>query len=178
MSDRVVLITGGGRGIGAAVARAAGREGYRVAVNYMNRREPADQLVEEIEMAGGQAISVMGDVSCHADVVNMFDVTEERLGPITALVNNAGITGKSSAFAQSDLEVIRSCIDINVTGAIYAAREAARRMIPQRSGVIVNMSSAAATVGSPGEYVWYAASKGAIDSFTIGLAKELAPHGI
>ena len=103
---------------------------------------------------------------------------KKQLGPLTALVNNAGITGKSSAFAQADPEVIRACIDINVTGAIFVAREAVRRMIPRKSGVIVNISSAASSMGSPGEYVWYAASKGAIDSLTIGLAKELATHNI
>jgi NAD(P)-dependent dehydrogenase (short-subunit alcohol dehydrogenase family) len=176
--NKVVLITGGSRGIGASVARAAAREGYHVAVNYESRREAADKLVAELEALGGKAIAIKGDVRNYDDVVHMFESTEERLGPLTAFVNNAGITGKSSAFAQADPEVIKSCIDINVTGAIYAAREAARRMIPRKSGIIVNISSVASAVGSPGEYVWYAASKGAIDSLTIGLAKELAPHGI
>jgi NAD(P)-dependent dehydrogenase (short-subunit alcohol dehydrogenase family) len=176
--SKVVLITGGSRGIGASVARAAAREGYRVTINFAERREPAERLVAEIEAMGGKAIAIKGDVRNYQDIVRMFDVAEERLGPVSALVNNAGITGKSSAFAEADPEVIKSCIDINVTGAIFAAREAARRMIPRRFGVIVNISSAASTMGSPGEYIWYAASKGAIDSFTIGLAKELAIHGI
>lgn len=178
MSARVVLITGGSRGIGAAVSRAAAREGYRVAINYASRREPAEKLVAEIEAAGGKVIALKGDVSKNADVVAMFDEAEKVLGPVTAVVNNAGITGKSSPLAKADPAVIRECIDINVTGAILVAREAARRMLPKKSGIIVNLSSAASTMGSPGEYVWYAASKGAIDSLTIGLSKELATHGI
>lgn len=178
MSTPVVLITGGSRGIGAAVSRAAARDNYRVAINYASRREPAEKLVAEIEAAGGKAIAVKGDVSKHDDVVAMFDAAERALGPINALVNNAGITGKSSPLAKADPTVIRECIDINVTGAILVAREAARRMSPRQSGSIINISSAASTMGSPGEYVWYAASKGAIDSLTIGLAKELAIHGI
>jgi len=178
MTDRVVLITGGSRGIGAAIARAAARDGYRVAVNYASRRDSADKLVAEIEAMGGEAVAIVGDVRHHEDVVRIFDAAEERLGPVTALVNNAGITGKSSTLANCDPAVIRECIDINVTGALYVAREAARRMAPRRSGAIVNISSVAAIMGSPGEYVWYAASKGAIDSLTVGLAKELAAHNI
>jgi NAD(P)-dependent dehydrogenase (short-subunit alcohol dehydrogenase family) len=175
--SKVVLITGGSRGIGASVARVAAREGYQVAINYESRRDPADKLVAEIEASGGKALAVKGDVRNADDVVRMFDRAEE-LGPLTALVNNAGITGKSSSLANCDPKVLRDCIDINVTGAILVAREAARRMIPRKNGVIVNISSVASAVGSPNEYVWYAASKGAIDSLTIGLAKELAPHGI
>jgi NAD(P)-dependent dehydrogenase (short-subunit alcohol dehydrogenase family) len=175
---KVVLITGGSRGIGASVARAAAREGYHVAINYESRNDTAEKLVAEIEALGGKALAIKGDVRNYDDVVRMFDSAEERLGPLTALVNNAGITGKSSPLPKADPDVIRACIDINVTGAIFAAREAARRMIPRKHGVIVNVSSAASSMGSPGEYVWYAASKGAIDSLTIGLAKELAPHGI
>lgn len=178
MSARVMLITGGSRGIGAAIARAAAKEGYRVAINYASRREPAEKLVAEIEAGGGKAVAIKGDVSRHDDVVAMFDTAEKALGPITALVNNAGITGKSSTLANSEPAIIRECIDVNVTGAIYVAREAARRMLQRKAGVIVNISSVAAPMGSPGEYVWYAASKGAIDSLTIGLAKELAAHGI
>lgn len=178
MSAPVVLITGGSRGIGAAVSRAAARDGYRVAINYASRREQADRLVAEIEAAGGKAIAIKGDVSKHDDVVAMFDAAEKVLGPVTAVVNNAGITGKSSTLANSEPAIIRDCIDVNVTGAIYVAREAARRMLPRKAGVIVNISSVAAPMGSPGEYVWYAASKGAIDSLTIGLSKELAIHGI
>lgn len=178
MSERVILVTGGSRGIGAAVSRAAAKDGYRVAINYTSRREPAEKLIAEITAAGGKAIAVKGDVSKHDDVVAMFDAAEKALGPVTALVNNAGITGKSSPLAKADPAVIRECIDINVTGAILVAREAARRMSPRQSGIIINISSAASTMGSPGEYVWYAASKGAIDSLTIGLSKELAVHGI
>jgi NAD(P)-dependent dehydrogenase (short-subunit alcohol dehydrogenase family) len=181
MMDKVLLVTGGGRGIGAATCRAAAKAGYAVAVNYVGDTRAAGALVSEITAAGAKAIAVQGDVSNLADVTRMFDATQEAFGPITALVNNAGITGKSSRLDAADPQVIMDTIAINVTGAICAAREAVKRMSTRhggKGGVIVNISSAAATLGSPGEYVWYAASKGAIDSFTVGLAKEVAEEGI
>jgi NAD(P)-dependent dehydrogenase (short-subunit alcohol dehydrogenase family) len=181
MMDKVLLVTGGGRGIGAATCRRAAKAGYAVAVNYVGDTQAAGALVSEITAAGAKAIAVQGDVSNLADVTRMFDATQESFGPITALVNNAGITGKSSSLDAADPQVIMDTIAINVTGAIFAAREAVKRMSTRhggKGGVIVNISSAAATLGSPGEYVWYAASKGAIDSFTIGLAKEVAEEGI
>ncbi len=181
MMDKVLLVTGGGRGIGAATCRAAAKAGYAVAVNYLGDKRAAEALVSEIKAAGAKAIAVQGDVSKLADVIRMFDETEEAFGPITALVNNAGITGKSSRLDAADPQIIIDAIAVNVTGAIFAAREAVKRMSIRhggKGGVIVNISSAAAVLGSPGEYVWYAASKGAIDSLTIGLAKEVAEEGI
>ena len=178
---KVLVITGGGRGIGAAIARKAARLGYRVAVNYQQDRARADAVAADIVKAGGKAVAIGADVSIAADVVRLFDEAAGQLGPVTHVVNNAGITGKSSRLDAADPETIRSCVDINVTGAILVAREAIRRLSPRHGGMggaIVNISSAATTIGSPGEYVWYAASKGAIDSLTIGLAKEVAEENI
>jgi NAD(P)-dependent dehydrogenase (short-subunit alcohol dehydrogenase family) len=179
--SRVLVVTGGSRGIGAAVAEKAGAQGYRVAVNYQRDGGRADQVVKAIRANGGEAVAIKGDMSKLGDIVALFDQTAKQLGPITGVVNNAGITGKSSRLDQADPETIRACIDINVTGAILVAREAVKRMSPKhggRGGVIVNISSAATTIGSPGEYTWYAASKGAIDSFTLGLAREVAEENI
>ena len=177
MQTKVLVVTGGGRGIGAAVAEQAAAAGYRVAVNYLHDKASADTVVGNIKKAGGMAVAIAGDVSKEADVVKLFDETAKQLGPITHVVNNAGNTGRSSRLDAADPSVIRACIDLNVTGAILVTREAVRRMAPRHGGTggaIVNISSAAASIGSPGEYVWYAASKGAIDSLTIGLAKEVA----
>ncbi|MFT3988750.1 glucose 1-dehydrogenase [Aestuariivirga sp.] len=174
--SKVLLVTGGGRGIGAAVARKAAADGYKVAVNYVSDTAAAEALVTEITALGGDAFAIAGDVSRDADVVRMFDATEQRFGTITHLVNNAGITGRSSRLDKASVDTIRSCVDINVTGAILVAREAVKRMTA--GGAIVNISSAASTLGSPGEYVWYAATKGAVESFTLGLAREVAENGI
>jgi len=178
---KVLVITGAGRGIGAAVAKLAAAKGYRVAVNFLRDSKSADEVVRDIAGAGGTAVAIAGDVSLEDDVVRLFEAAASQLGPITHVVNNAGITGRSSRLDAAEAATFRACIDINVTGAILVAREAVRRMAPRHGGTggaIVNISSAAANLGSPGEYVWYAASKGAIDSFTIGLAKELAGDGI
>ncbi len=179
--DKVLVITGGGRGIGAATARLACAAGYRVAVNYVSDSTAAEALVKELKATGAKAIAVKGDVSKLEDVIRIFDETEDAFGPVTALVNNAGITGRSSRLDDVDPKVITETIAINVNGVIFAAREAVKRMSTRhggKGGVIVNISSAAATLGSPGEYVWYAASKGAIESLTIGLAKEVAEEAI
>lgn len=179
--NKVVLITGGGRGIGAATARLAAGAGYAVGVNFVSDKAEAEKLVAEIKAAGGKAVTIQGDVSKLPDVMRMFDATEHAFGPVTALVNNAGITGKSSRLDEADDQTIISTMAINVNGAIFAAREAVKRMSTRHGrngGVIVNVSSGASTIGSPGEYTWYAASKGAIDSFTIGLGRELAEEGI
>ena len=181
MAAKVLVVTGGGRGIGAAVAEQAAAQGYHVAVNYLHDKASADTVVRNIKKAGGKAVAIMGDVSKEADVVKLFDEAARQLGPITHVVNNAGNTGRSSRLDAADPSVIRACIDLNVTGAMLVAREAVRRMAPRHGGsggAIVNISSAAASLGSPGEYVWYAASKGAIDSLTIGLAKEVAEDRI
>lgn len=179
--NKVLLVTGGSRGIGAAIAVAAGSLGYRVSVNYVHDRSSAEATVERIARAGGVAIAIGGDVGKHSDILRLFAETEARLGPITHVVNNAGITGKSSRLDTASPETIEQCIDINVTGAIFVAQEAVKRMSTLNGGmggVIVNISSAAVSIGSPGEYTWYAATKGAIDSFTLGLAKEVAEEGI
>lgn len=177
----VVVVTGGSRGIGAATAIMAAARGYDVAVNYVSDREAADRVVVACRAAGRAALAIKGDMAREADVVALFDRAAAELGPVTAVVNNAGITGRSSPLADADPAVIRSAIDLNVTGAILVAREGARRLSTKRGGQggsIVNISSVAAGIGSPGEYVWYAASKGAVDALTIGLAKELATEGV
>ena len=181
MDTKVLVITGGGRGIGAAIARHAAAGNYAIAVNYLRDSTSAEAVVREINDAGGKSIAVGGDVSKAKDVEALFDEAAERLGTITHVVNNAGITGRSGRLEVTDEATIRACIDINVTGSILVAREACRRMSLRhagKGGVIINMSSGAATLGSHHEYVWYAASKGAIDSLTIGLSKELADDGI
>lgn len=177
----VVLITGGSRGIGASVAQLAASRGYDVAITYRSENAAAEEVVEICRAAGVEALAVQGDVAIEEDVLRLFDEVEARLGPISHVVNNAGITGKSGKLAETSAETIRDCIDINVTGALFVAREAARRLSQSRGGpggTIVNISSVAAYLGSPNEYVWYAASKGAIDSLTIGLARELATEGV
>ena len=152
-----------------------------MALNYLSDNASAEALVRDITKAGGMAMSVAGDVSKESDVIKLFDEAARQLGPVTHVVNNAGNTGRSSRLDAAEVSTLRACIDINVTGAMLVAREAVRRMAPRHGGTggaIVNISSAASSLGSPGEYVWYAASKGAIDSFTIGLAKEVADDGI
>ncbi|WP_439499111.1 SDR family oxidoreductase [Bosea sp. (in: a-proteobacteria)] len=177
----VLLVTGGSRGIGAAICVMAAKRGYDVAVNYQRDAEAAARVVAACEAEGARALALQGDMGNAADIIHVFAETKVTLGPISQVVNNAGITGKSSTLAEADTQVIRTCIDVNVTGAILVAREAARSLSAHPeigNRAIVNISSVAATLGSPGEYVWYAASKAAVDALTIGLSKELAPAGI
>jgi NAD(P)-dependent dehydrogenase (short-subunit alcohol dehydrogenase family) len=172
----VAIVTGGGRGIGAATVRALARAGYAVAINYARDAASATALVDELTSAGGRAIAIAADVAEEEAVVALFRRTRDSLGPVTALVNNAGITGPTgpvSALAAADLKRV---FDVNVIGTILCAREAVRMMEP--GGAIVNVSSIAARIGSAGEYVDYAASKAAVDTFTIGLAREVASRGI
>jgi len=179
--NKVLLITGGGRGIGAATSLLAAKQGYAVAVNYQSDKSRAEEIVAEIVKAGGKAVALKGDVANADDVTKLFDQTEQFIGKITHVVQSAGITGKSSRLVDAPLDVIRQTIDINLLGTIYVAREAVKRMSTRlggQGGVIVNVSSAAAVIGSPGEYVWYAASKGGVESLTFGLAKEVAEEGI
>jgi NAD(P)-dependent dehydrogenase (short-subunit alcohol dehydrogenase family) len=181
MSEKILLATGASRGIGAAVARAAAREGYRVAINYVSDVAAAERVAAEIEKAGSKALVVQADVAREDEIKRLFEEIDKKLGRLTHLVNNAGIVGRSSRLDAADPAMIRQVIDLNVTGAILVAREAVRRMSRAHGGeggAIVNLSSAAATLGSPGEFTWYAASKGAIDSFTLGLARELAKEGV
>lgn len=177
----VLLVTGGSRGIGAAICTMAAERGYDVAVNYQNDADAAAQVVAACEVAGAKAIALKGDMASEDDIVSVFAKAKSALGPLTHVVNNAAVTGKGSPLAKADAQVIRTCIDVNVTGAILVAREAARALLANKGAsnrAIVNISSIAAGLGSPDEYVWYAASKGAIDSLTVGLAKELASAGI
>lgn len=179
--DKVVLVTGAGRGIGAAIARAAGKAGYRVVVNYGRSREAAEAVVRDIVSGGGQAIAVQGDVASESDVVRMFQTVDDTYGRLDALVNNAGIIGAFGRVDAVTAQSIQELLAINVTGAFICAREAVRRMSTERGGrggVIVNISSAATTLGAPNEFVPYAASKGAINTMTIGLAKEVGREGI
>ena len=178
---KVVLITGASRGIGRATARLAGARGWSVGVNYVGREDAAATAVAEVEAAGGHAVAIRGDVTVEADVIAMFDATEQAFGPIHGLVNNAGIVAPVGPLVDMSAERIKRVFDVNVIGSYLCAREAARRMSRSRGGrggVIVNISSVAARLGSPFEYVDYAGSKGAIDTFTIGLSKELGPEGI
>jgi NAD(P)-dependent dehydrogenase (short-subunit alcohol dehydrogenase family) len=177
----VVLITGGSRGIGASVAQLAASRGYDVAITYRFERDAAERVLEACRASGARAMAVQGDVALEADVIRAFDEVEAELGRVSHVVNNAGVTGRSSQLANASAETIRSCMDVNVLGALWVAREAARRLSRSRGGeggTIVNISSVAATLGSPNEYVWYAASKGAVDALTIGLARELAGEGV
>jgi NAD(P)-dependent dehydrogenase (short-subunit alcohol dehydrogenase family) len=180
-TDRILLVTGGSRGIGAATARLAAARGYAVAVNYRERREAADAVVAGIVAAGGRAVALQADVAVEAEVVRLFTQCDRELGPPTVLVNNAGILETQMRVEAMDAARITRILAANVVGSFLCAREAVRRMSTRhggRGGAIVNLSSAAARLGAPGEYVDYAASKGAIDTFTIGLAQEVAQEGI
>jgi NAD(P)-dependent dehydrogenase (short-subunit alcohol dehydrogenase family) len=177
----VVLITGGSRGIGAAVAQLSAERGYDVAISYRADHHAAQRVVEACRARGASAIACQGDMASEPDVVALFDTAESALGRLSHVVNNAGVTGTSGRLAATEPDVIRACIDVNVLGAIWVAREAARHLSRHRGGdggSIVNISSVAARLGGAHEYVWYAASKGAIDSLTIGLAQELADDGV
>ncbi|MDH5235976.1 MAG: SDR family oxidoreductase [Gemmatimonadota bacterium] len=177
----VLMITGGGRGIGAATARLAAQRGYAVCINYLRDRDAADALAREIAGGGGRAIAVRADVAKEQEVLALFGECDRALGPLTALVNNAGIVDRQARVDAMDAARLQRMFSINVVGAFLCAREAIRRMSTRHGGhggAIVNVSSAAARLGSPGEYVDYAASKGAIDTMTLGLAKELAADGI
>jgi NAD(P)-dependent dehydrogenase (short-subunit alcohol dehydrogenase family) len=176
-----ILITGGSRGIGQALAKLAAARGWDVSINYAGNVKAAEETAAMVKAAGARAAIIQGDVAVDADIVRIFDEAEAAFGPIDHFANNAGIVGPSQKLADMDVARIRRLIDINVTGAILAAREAARRMGTDRrgkGGTIVNTSSVAARIGSPNVFVDYAASKGAIDTLTIGLAQELGPVGI
>jgi NAD(P)-dependent dehydrogenase (short-subunit alcohol dehydrogenase family) len=176
-----VLITGASRGIGAATALFAAERGYAVCVNYRTDAHAANQVVRAIADRGGNAIAIQGDVGAEPDVTRMFKQIDQAFGNLTALVNNAGIVARQMRLDQMDSERLQRIFRTNVTGAFLCAREAVRRMSTRTGGsggVIVNVSSMAAQLGAPGEYVDYAASKAAIDAMTIGLAKEVALEGI
>jgi len=179
--SKILLITGAGRGIGAATARLAAARGYDVAVNYLRDEKAANGVVSAVKVAGQRAVAIQGDVAIEADVARTFATIDKELGRLTHLVYNAGSTGGNSRLEAADTAMIRSVIELNVLGALMCAKAAIPRMSAKHGGpggAIVMLSSVAATLGSAGEYVWYAASKGAVDSMTIGLARELAGDGI
>lgn len=176
-----LIVTGASRGIGAAVARLAGGRGYAVAVNFCSGKAEAEKIADEIRSSGGRALAIHADIAHEEQIVQMFETAERELGPICGLVNNAGVTGGFARVENVTAAAIERTLAVNVTGAMLCAREAVRRMSTRRGragGAIVNISSRAAHTGSAGEWVHYAASKGAIDSFTIGLAREVATEGI
>lgn len=178
---RTLIVTGGSRGIGAAVSRAAARSGYRVCINYHNGAEAAERLAGDIAACGGEAFAWQADTADEHAVIALFDEVTRRYGPVTDLVNNAGVSGGSIRLADLDAAVLGRTLAVNVMGYFLCCREAVRRMSTQRGGAggrIVNVSSVAATHGSAGRRVHYAASKGAVDTLTVGLAKEVAREGI
>jgi NAD(P)-dependent dehydrogenase (short-subunit alcohol dehydrogenase family) len=179
--SRILLITGAGRGIGAATARLAAARGYDVAVNYLRDEKAADDVVGAVRAAGRRAVAIQGDMAIEADVARTFAGVDKELGRLTHLVYNAGSTGGNSRLEAADTAMIRSVIELNVLGALMCVKAAIPRMSVKHGGpggAIVMLSSVAATLGSAGEYVWYAASKGAVDSMTIGLSRELAADKI
>jgi NAD(P)-dependent dehydrogenase (short-subunit alcohol dehydrogenase family) len=178
---KTVLVTGGGRGIGAATALACARAGYTVAIMYRERADAAERIVANCVNIGGAAIAVRGDISVESQVIDAFEEAYQRLGPLTALVNNAGIVAPQSRVADLDMARVERMMRVNVVGAFLCAREGVRRMSTRlggSGGAIVNVSSRAAVLGSAGEYVDYAASKAAVDTMTVGLAQEVAAEGI
>ena len=179
--NKVIVVTGGSRGIGAAIAHLAAGQGYAVCISYRNNRSAADAVVASITQNGGIAVAMRADVAVEEEVVRLFEHVDASLGRLTALVNNAGILEKQSRVEDMDCERISRIFSTNVVGSFICCREAVRRMSTRhggRGGAIVNISSRASRLGAPGEYVDYAASKAAIDTLTIGLAKEVAAEGI
>ena len=179
--DKVLLVTGGSRGIGAASCRLAARQGWAVAVNYTANAAAAQAVVDEIRASGGRALAVQADVADEAQVLRMFAQIDRELGRLSGLVNNAGVVDVTARLQDMTMARWKRMFDINVIGSLLCAREAVARMSTRsggQGGSIVNLSSAAARLGAPGQYVDYAAAKGAIDAFTIGLAKEVAAEGI
>jgi NAD(P)-dependent dehydrogenase (short-subunit alcohol dehydrogenase family) len=182
MPDRpILLVTGGSRGIGAAVSRLAGARGFDVAVNYKQDAEAAARVVEDVTKSGCRAVGIQGDMSKENDVARVFETVDTQLGRLTHLVYNSGIPGKMSRVEAMETDTLRAVFDLNVIGAFFAARAAIPRMSTKhggKGGAMVLISSITATLGAPGVYVWYAASKGAIDTMTTGLSLELADDNI
>ncbi len=179
--DKIIIITGASRGIGAATARLAGSLGYAVCVNYLSNKEAADAVVSAIEKDNGRAIAVQADMAREADILEMFETVDRKLGSLSALVNNTGILETHMRLEDMQADRLSRVFTTNVIGSFLCAREAVKRMSSEHGGAggaIVNVSSVAARLGSPGEYVDYAASKAAIDTMTMGLAKEVAEFGI
>ncbi|MBS4083097.1 MAG: SDR family oxidoreductase [Rhizobiales bacterium] len=180
-SNRILLVTGASRGIGASIARLAAKRGYDVAINYAGNEAAAKAVVEDIKKEGRRGIAVKGNMGNPRDIANLFQEVDRQLGRLTDLVNNAGIMGFPSRVDALDPQTLKEVIDVNVTGAMLVVGEAIKRISTKhggRGGTIVNMSSMAAVLGMAGDYVWYAASKGAMNSFTVGLAREVIGEGI
>ncbi|GAA3623691.1 SDR family oxidoreductase [Streptomyces sp. S1A] len=181
MEQRVTVVTGGSRGIGAAIARRLARSGHRVAVGYQHSREAAEETARAVRAEGAEAVTVRLDTSVESEVDALFAEAARELGPVTGAVLNAGITGPLGRFTETSTEVMRRVVDVNVMGTLLCARRAALAMSTRHGGPggsIVTVSSCAATLGSPGEYVHYAAAKAALDAMTVGLSKELGPDGV
>jgi len=181
MSRPVLIVTGSSRGIGAATARLAGRSGYDVVVNYAASGEAAEAVAADVTAAGGRSICVQGDMSREADILDLFERTDAAFGRLDALVNNAGTTGPIGRLSDLNVKDLEEVLRLNVIGTLLASREAVRRMstsLGGKGGSIVNLSSRAAALGGAGEWLHYAASKGAIESFTLGLAREVGGEGI
>ncbi|MEU0225221.1 SDR family oxidoreductase [Streptomyces sp. NPDC006284] len=174
----VTVVTGGSRGIGAATCLRLAADGHDLVVGYARDSAAAEAVLTGVREAGGRGVAVRADTSVEADVERLFEVAEDRLGPVTGLVNNAAVTGPLGRLADSDTANLRRVLDVNLLGVLLCARRAAQLMCARGSGVIVNVSSGAATIGSPGEYVHYAATKAGVDALTLGLAKELGPDGV
>ncbi|WP_127019666.1 SDR family oxidoreductase [Rheinheimera mangrovi] len=178
---KILIVTGGSRGIGAATAKLAAAQGYAVCVNYLTNQQAADAVVADIRAAGGTAVAMQADLADETQIVALFQRVDRELGPVTALVNNAGILEKQSSLLDMDQGRLQRVLAANLIGPMLCAREAVKRMsvkLGGKGGSIVNVSSVASRTGSPGEYIDYAASKGALDSFTLGLSKEVADQGI
>jgi NAD(P)-dependent dehydrogenase (short-subunit alcohol dehydrogenase family) len=179
--NKVLLITGAGRGIGAATAKLAAAQGYDVAINYQRDESAAASVVSSVQAAGRRGLAIKGDMAREDDIAGMFKAVDGELGRLTHFVYNAGITGGYGRLEDAEPAMMRNVLELNVLGALLCVKAAAARMSVKHGasgGAIVMLSSMAATLGGPGEYVWYAASKGAIDSMTVGLSKELAADGI
>lgn len=181
MTKKIMLVTGASRGIGAETARLAAGRGYAVCINYLQNRAAAQALADSISAAGGKAMIAAADIANESEVMRLFETVDRELGTLSALVNNAGVLDRQMKLEDMDAARMNRIFATNITGSLLCAREAVKRMSTKRGGeggAIVNLSSGAARAGSPGEYVDYAASKGAIDTMTIGLAKEVAEEGI
>ncbi|KUL50115.1 MULTISPECIES: glucose 1-dehydrogenase [unclassified Streptomyces] len=174
----VTVVTGGSRGIGAAVSARLAEDGHDVVIGYRSDEAAAEKAAESVRAAGRRCVTVQADTAAESDVERLFDTAAERLGPVTGLVNNAGVSGPVGPLAEADAEGMRRALEVNVLGYLLCARRAVRDMTANGGGAIVNISSVAATLGSPGEYVHYAAAKGAVDTLTVGLSKEVAADGI
>ncbi|MEV0486793.1 glucose 1-dehydrogenase [Streptomyces sp. NPDC050508] len=178
MKRLVTVVTGGSRGIGAATCLRLAEDGHDVVVGYLQDARAAEQVADGIRQVGARAVCVRVDTSVEADVEGLFTAAEKQLGPVTGLVNNAGVTGPFGRLADTDPADLRRVVEVNLLGTLLCSRRAAQVMTARGNGVIVNVSSSAATLGSPGDYVHYAATKAAVDALTLGLAKELGPDGI